>query len=81
MICDKDGIPELIQRLVYLQGTMMFEVLLFNGETLLLTAEHVCPYIDIMQLRPTKMQWLEAENNITKFALSNWAELRHSWEH
>jgi hypothetical protein len=75
LICDKEGVPLLIQKLKYLYSLMVFEVTLFNSKEIEVTAELVSPTVELLQSSPTHMQWLEAENNITKYLLLNWKTL------
>ena len=65
----------LIQKMRYNYGGMWFEVNFFNGKERRFSTDHVCPSIDLMQGEPTRMQWLEAENNIEKFVLEHYLEL------
>ena len=75
MKVDSKGVPLLIQRLSYFSGGMWFEVTFFNERTIVFDAGHVCPSIDLMCMKPSRMQYLEAEINITKYALKNWKKL------
>jgi len=76
MICDEEGIPKLIQKIRYMYGGMWFEVLFFNGKTRLFSSDDVCPSLGLLS-HPDKMQMLEAQNNIEKFALKFWQNLFH----
>ena len=78
LICDKEGVPELIQALRYCPGDMSFEVSFFNGRTFRCYSEWVCPSIELMTMVPSKIQYLEAENTITNYALENWAEINEA---
>ena len=71
MKCDRDGVPDLIQRMTYSYDEMSFEVLLFNGKILYFSTDFACPSIDLLQESPTRMQYLEAENKITKELTAN----------
>ena len=75
MKCDKDGVPLLIQDLRYFAGGMWFEVTFFNGFMMHFTSDKVCPSIGLMCMSPSRMQYLEAENNITKYAIEHWKKL------
>jgi len=70
---DNDGIPLLVQSMRYSRGEMNFYVLFFNGITKIFMSEDVCSSIGLMQGKPTRMQFLEAQNNIEKYALNNWS--------
>ena len=72
VICDAEGVPELIQRLIYNWGSMEFEALFFNGEGSRFTTDLVCPSMGLMQRKPRKLQWRQAEDNIIKIALKEW---------
>lgn len=74
ILCDREGVPLLIQRLSYIYSHMLFEVFFFNSKTKRLSAEHICPSIDLMQRKPSRMQWLEAENRINKLTILHWRE-------
>ncbi|MGD9381591.1 MAG: hypothetical protein PVI03_04030, partial [Candidatus Thorarchaeota archaeon] len=69
---EEDDIPTLIQSMRYNYGSMVFEVDFFDGLHLEFCAEDVSPSIGLMQKSPTRMQALEAENNINKLALRFW---------
>lgn len=71
LICDSEGVPLLIQHMVYHCGLMVFEVTFFNG--LIRTISDVVP-LDLFQKQPTPMQWLEAENMINNLAVTQWSE-------
>ena len=75
MICDKDGVPKLVQRLAYRYDGMYFDVDFFNGKTIRFAAEQLCPSIGLCQDAPKRMQWLEAENTVELFALKNYRML------
>lgn len=75
MICDKEGVPELIQRMRYLYESMAFEVKFFNGREVKFGAEFFCPTIGLSQPEPTRMQWLEAEDRITRYVAGNYRKL------
>jgi len=75
MQVDKNDIPTLIQRIKYNYGEMAFKVLFFNGLALTFPADFVCYSIELMQKRPSRMQYLEAQNNIEKYAIENWAAI------
>lgn len=73
--CDKEGVPLLIQKMVYIHTMMDFEVSFFNGEIVKFSTDFACPSVGIMQRDLTRMQWLQAENAITNYVLANWAPL------
>ena len=75
MICDRDGVPELIQGMRYHYGGMYFDVQFFNGQERRFIAEQVCPSIGLEQSMPTPMQWLEVEQNIGLFVAKHYREL------
>lgn len=75
MKVDEDDVPLLIQHMYYWYANMSFEVEFFNGKSYSFCSDYVCPSIGLMQKNPTRMQWLEAENNITKLALKKWKEI------
>jgi hypothetical protein len=72
LICDKEDVPELIQRLRYRYSDMMFDIDLFNGKSISYCAEVLCQSIGLMQRVPSKMQMLEAQNNAEKLILREW---------
>lgn len=74
ILCDREGVPLLIQRLEYIYSHMLFEVFFFNNKKKRLPAEYICPSIDLMQHMPSRMPWLEAENRINKLAILHWRE-------
>jgi len=74
LICDRDGVPLLIQRIVYVNSSMHFRVYFFNGYTVNFTTDRICPSVGLMQAEPDNMQMLEARNNIKKLASENWKE-------
>lgn len=73
--CDSEGVPLLIQHLRYMAGSMTFIVDFFDGMEMEFTTDDVCPDVGLMQFKITKMQYLQAENAITKLALRFWKEL------
>ena len=76
LICDKDGVPELVQNIRFKGGAMLFEVELFNGKFAEFTPEMCGVDIDIMNPSPRHLQWLQAENFITKYVLRNFEMFR-----
>ncbi len=72
LFCDADGVPALVQRMQYIYGDMSIEVTFFNGEIRYFAAGDLVPSIDIMQLSPTRMQFLEAEQRINELAKTEW---------
>ncbi len=66
-----DDCPDYIQKIKYNSGFMWFEVFLCNGFWATFTTDQVCRSIGLLQLKPTKMQWLQAENNIRKLIESD----------
>lgn len=74
MRCDKDGVPLLIQSMQYHYGPMLLKVELFSGDVMTVPVEKVV-HVGIMEKDLTKMQKLEAENNLTKHLLDNWVML------
>jgi len=72
LLCDDDGVPELIQRIKFFPSDMSIRVLFFNGEKGWFDTDRVCPSIGLMQNKPSRMQMLEAENNINKLARLEW---------
>lgn len=74
LLCDSDDIPLLIQRLRYNYVAMWFEATFFNGKKMRFLTEMVCPSVSLMDMQPSRMQMLEAENNINKIAVDNWPE-------
>jgi hypothetical protein len=75
MICDRDGVPKLIQRMAYLYGGMYFVVDFFNGRSKRFVAEQLCPSIGLCQEVPTPMQWLEAENTVELLVLKYYRKM------
>ncbi len=75
MACDKDGVPELIQCMRYSPCDMAFEVGFFNRENRLFASEDVCPSVELVQNNVSRMQMLEAQNNITNMVLSNYKNI------
>ena len=69
---DEDGVPCLIQHMRYCYITMEVSVLFFNGEWKSFYTDHVCPSMNLMQCQPTRMQWLEIENAVTRAAEVEW---------
>jgi len=59
----------------YLYGGMYFDVEFFNGQKRRFIAEQVCPSIGLEQHEPTRMQWLEAEQNVGLFVIKHYREL------
>lgn len=74
MDCDSNGIIRMLQKLTYEYSDMSFEAELFNGETLYFSSDCACPSIGLMDILPTTMQMLEAENTITKHLESRWTD-------
>lgn len=74
LFCDDEGVPLLIQSMLYLSYGMWFEVVFFDGHIKRFTTDLVCPEVDLMQNTATKMQYYEAENNINKLAVKYWSE-------
>ena len=72
LLCDDDGVPELIQSIRYCPSDMSFRGYFFNGEDFWFDVDRVCPSVGLMQNGASRMQILEAENNITKLAEMNW---------
>jgi len=77
MVCDKDDVPLLVQHLHYMPGDMTIMVTFFNGLVKVFCTEFVCPSVDIIQFNMTRMQFLEAENNLNILATRDWK----SWNH
>jgi len=75
MRVDKNDIPTLIQGMKYSYGEMAFRVLFFNGLVVMCPTDHCCPSINLLQSNPSKMQWLEAQNSIEKYAIEHWSEI------
>ena len=73
LLCDSKGVPLLIQRLRYVYTDMMFEARFFNGKTLLFCSEEACRSVGLTSM-PSRLQMLEAENNINKLAKLNWGK-------
>jgi len=74
MKVDENDVPLLIQNISYRAGNMSFIVTYFNGVMNEFLSENVCPSAGLMDFNLTRMQWLEAENNITKQTLQAWAK-------
>jgi|SaaInlV_130m_DNA_2_1039683.scaffolds.fasta_scaffold06926_6 hypothetical protein len=72
LLCDSSGVPLLIQNISYSYRRMMFIAEFFNGESLVFTSDQVCSGVCIMDRSPSRIQMLEAENNIHKLALRDW---------
>jgi len=72
LICDEEGVPLLIQHMVYHCGLMVFEVTFFNGQTQ--TVSDVIDGMDLFQKQPTKEQWVEVYINLNAIALHQWSE-------
>lgn len=72
LLCDADGVPELIQQIRFCWSDMSFRVRFFNGASFWFATDRVCPSINLTQGGASRMQMLEAENNITKLAEANW---------
>lgn len=75
MICDKEGVPLLIQGMKYLYSSMTFEVRFFNGRKVEFGTEFFCPTLELLAREPTRMQWLEAEDRITRYVEQNYRKL------
>lgn len=72
LFCDKEGVPLLIQGMKYVYSRYVFSVQFFNGQYIDFDAGSACPSMALLQSIPQKMQWLEAENYVTKTVLKNW---------
>jgi len=75
MQVDENDIPTLIQGIKYNYGEMAFKVLFFTGAIRMFPTDFACPSISLVQKNPSRMQWLEAQNNIEKYAIKNWAAI------
>jgi len=56
MLCDKDGVPQLIQEFRYDYSRMQFDVVFFDGTRDSFHARRVCPHMGICQRAPTRHQ-------------------------
>lgn len=67
---DREGVPCLVQRMKFWYGDMTIEILFFNGKTHSFPVELFDgePGVGLLQQFPTRMQWLEIENNVNKMA-------------
>ena len=72
LLCDKDGVPLLIQRLIYRYGASIFEATFFNGKKKRFTTDYLGVMVSITAMDATNMQYLEAENQIAIHAIMNW---------
>jgi hypothetical protein len=75
VIVDQHDVPRLIQKIEYNYSAMAFTALFFNDKQSSFPTDLVCPSIGLMQSKPTRMQWLEAENNIRKYVNKNWKSM------
>lgn len=66
-LCDKNGIPQMIQRFRYHYGNFSFEATLFDGTRIELDAGNLVPSLALTSHTPTRMQFLEALNAATVF--------------
>ena len=70
--CDKEGVPLLVQEIKYYMHIRIFKVLFFNGVRGSFTCELVGPKHLGFLCVCTRRQLLEAENNITRLARTEW---------
>jgi len=76
LFCDRSGVPNMVQTIRYIYGSMSFRVRFFDGTVRHFDGGVMCPSLELLQRNPTSMQMLEAESNITKLAEQHWAAWR-----